>query len=792
LRLLILQQLGGNVERQAAEGQKVDVGTAALGAAPQAALDVAGSFIPLGGRLVSKLTGLPVEALLGRTSAQATKLADERLLATLAKGTATGALAEIPTEVAQQMIERAQAGLSLSSPDALKEYGETAYQVGLLGPIGAVGRMSEVGGARQQVEQEQALDMRKKRMEAMDLEEKDRAAQETAAAEALEQRKSPEFAQQAEAAYNALQQEYAQLKETAKGKVADGDLAGEEAKKAAQNALKTFRKSDKYKQVIADYEETAGVRGQLKKQQEEIDRQKAEDDKQKAIALELQAMNQQPNVQQQIPGLEPMETENVAEPAPEEVVDYAQQVRGLDTYLEQLKEKAKTTKDLDKKIALGEEFARVEKARDKAAENAKKSAKPTQKLSLLKRKMEIAEEEGDIPAQVELAKQIKALGFSAEDISEAQIDLDLGKPTKTQVSESTTDFNRRTYEPQGYSEDQQTSLLDQPYADYLSDQEKLDTMRQEGRTQAEIEAMEKLRIPQDVTEQLDMFGMPLSGGVVTGEKAAAPKSRAELVAEVQIGRITGNRQAVAETAEKIRDMDAQAAGYKGEKKTMDTKGLTQPAVPFKEAAMPGQQPLRTRQQQAYADARAKAYADMVAIVSKYNQGKAKLVELETARGTLVENLIGDIEATRGAPVEQTEADQIRRDANALLYDLVTRFGDTRSVTQKGTAKRPFFVPAQDNQGNFTSEAQYPTVESRPPGMQTFANPSCRYACLSKKVWTTFATKLWRKALQQLTAHSHLKRLQKKPCVKNLIVRLPKALMRCLKNSAVCWNKLPTT
>ena len=814
----LLQQLGGNVERQAAEGQKVDVGTAALGAAPQAALDVAGSFIPLGGRLVSKLTGLPVEALLGRTSAQATKLADERLLATLSKGTATGALAEIPTEVAQQMIERAQAGLSLSSPDALKEYGETAYQVGLLGPIGAVGRMSEVGGARQQVEQEQALDMRKKRMEAMDLEEKDRAAQEAAAAEALEQRKSPEFAQQAEAAYNALQQEYAQLKETAKGKVADGDLAGEEAKKAAQNALKTFRKSDKYKQVIADYEETAGVRGQLKKQREE-------DDKQKDIQDQLAAMQPKwalgkPDAQTTIPGLEPMETENVAPPTEEEATDYAQQVRGLDTYLEQLKERAKTTKDLDEKIALGEEFARVEKARDEAAENAKKSAKPTQKLSLLKRKMEIAEEEGEIAEQVKLAKQIKALGFSAEDISEAQIELDLGKPTKQQVSESTKDFNRRTYEPQGYSEDQQTSLLDQPYADYLSDQEKLDTMRQEGRTQAEIEAMEKLRIPQDVTEQLDMFGMPLSGGVVTGEKAAAPKSRAELVAEVQIGRITGNRQAVAETAEKIRNLDAETTGYKGsaktttavataqaaqevqkestearmkeltalrdardklgdrykaaksadarakllpkleaaekaytdafykynaepvtrrdlaadikgaakttspeaERRTMDTKGLTQPAVPFKEAAMPGQQPLRTRQQQAYADARAKAYADMVAIVSKYNQGKAKLVELETARGTLVENLIGDIEATRGAPVEQSEADQIRRDANTLLYDLVTRFGDTRNVTQKGTAKRPFFVPAQDNQGNFTSEAQYPTVESRPPGMQTFANP----------------------------------------------------------------------
>jgi hypothetical protein len=153
----LMSQFGGNIQRQAAEqraaGQpvKIDVGAAGAAAVPQAALDVAGTFIPLGGKLVTKLTGIPTAALFGRTAEQASKLADERLLAVLAKGTATGALAEIPTEIAQQMLERAQAGLSLSSEDALKEYGETAYQVGLLAPIGAVGRLSERGGARQEV-----------------------------------------------------------------------------------------------------------------------------------------------------------------------------------------------------------------------------------------------------------------------------------------------------------------------------------------------------------------------------------------------------------------------------------------------------------------------------------------------------------------------------------------------------------------------------------------------------------------------------------------------------------------
>ena len=155
----LIQQFGGNIERQAQEqaerGQPLSIDTGAAGAAalPQAALDVAGSFIPFGGKLITKLTGIPTAALLGKTAAQAEKIANERLLTTLAKGTATGVLAEVPTEIAQQMLERAQAGLSLSDADAMREYGQTAYQVGLLAPLGALGRLSEKSEARQQLQE---------------------------------------------------------------------------------------------------------------------------------------------------------------------------------------------------------------------------------------------------------------------------------------------------------------------------------------------------------------------------------------------------------------------------------------------------------------------------------------------------------------------------------------------------------------------------------------------------------------------------------------------------------------
>jgi outer membrane lipoprotein SlyB len=153
------QALAGNVERQAQEqeaaGQPIDINTgkAATTAIPQAALDVVGDRILLGGKLFGKMIGIPEKVLFKDGLETAEKLAKERFLTTLAKGTATGAAGEIPTEVAQQALERYQAGLSLTSPDALREYGDTAYQVGLLGPLGAAGRFAEKSGAKAQVQQ---------------------------------------------------------------------------------------------------------------------------------------------------------------------------------------------------------------------------------------------------------------------------------------------------------------------------------------------------------------------------------------------------------------------------------------------------------------------------------------------------------------------------------------------------------------------------------------------------------------------------------------------------------------
>jgi len=153
-----MQLFGSNVERQAAEqkqaGQPTDinVGKAAAATAVQAPLDVLATYIPLGGKIVGKMFGPEVEKLLMRGGTKAAeKLAEESFAKTLGKGLATGAAAEIPTEILQQVAERAQAGLSLTSPDALKEYVDTAYQVGLLAPIGGAGRFVDKSAARGEI-----------------------------------------------------------------------------------------------------------------------------------------------------------------------------------------------------------------------------------------------------------------------------------------------------------------------------------------------------------------------------------------------------------------------------------------------------------------------------------------------------------------------------------------------------------------------------------------------------------------------------------------------------------------
>ena len=148
------QFFGAHLERQAQEqmkaGQPVDVSraNAAIGAAVSTAIDVTETQLLFGSKIISNALGLTEKTLANKSAAAVEKMAQEKILPLIIKGTVKGAAIELPSEIAQQMIERAQAGLSLTSPDAIKEYGDTAYQVSLLGPLGIAGKVRGRGEAR--------------------------------------------------------------------------------------------------------------------------------------------------------------------------------------------------------------------------------------------------------------------------------------------------------------------------------------------------------------------------------------------------------------------------------------------------------------------------------------------------------------------------------------------------------------------------------------------------------------------------------------------------------------------
>ncbi len=142
---LLPQFFGSNIERQAAEQMakdqavRIDRGAAGAAAAGQAAIESAGTAFVLGKRIVKGVLGVADDAALASAKAQQamTSAAQRSLAAAAGRGVAKGAVIEIPVEIAQSVIERAQAGLDVTSPEALSEYGEVAYQAGLVG--GAMG-----------------------------------------------------------------------------------------------------------------------------------------------------------------------------------------------------------------------------------------------------------------------------------------------------------------------------------------------------------------------------------------------------------------------------------------------------------------------------------------------------------------------------------------------------------------------------------------------------------------------------------------------------------------------------
>jgi hypothetical protein len=762
----LIQQFGGNIERQASEqkgrGEPIKIDTTAAGAAalPQAALDVAGTFIPLGGRLVSKLTGIPEKALFGKSAAQVTKLADERLLATLAKGTATGALAEIPTEIAQQMMERAQAGLSLTNSDALKEYGETAYQVGLLAPIGAAGRLSDRAGARGEVLVTKQEEARKQR------EEEAKTAQE-AADKTAAYKQTDEYLSEIQQKYTDYQKQFDDLNAKAKVKTDPNDFAGIEAKREARKQLAELKQSEEFKKLVTDYRAALPRIAAMEQQKVVAEDQRVAGIEQDAAALpqDTQAQQYFQDTQGTLPGFEPVETTTKLPEVDKDAqyADLKNQYYNLTRALEDQQQKesdAAAKGDIAELEKLLGQRSGMETARKQAADELALVGVPidrmaeakaiSEKLSKAKDQLKAMAGPGFDPAKArKLVDKIKTYEEEMAQYPGVQQDFGL-KATKEQRVDTAEEFRVGKQRLQAERmaplfASQERGASAQSFMEAIKSS---DEYKRQAKVNPEIAALLRMAEPKDTSaatgveiKRMEMQGMEpartdqyslfdeapeVRSDIQSGTGALATKSRSALMAELQIATAAGNRQAKADAIAALQDLKAKELAAKEKAAAPTASGVSGEfdTAPVAGALAGTKMPADVARKQAVADARELSYAKMVTLVSQFNKGRVKQDELDIARKQVLDNLVADIELNRGSAMPAAERLDIEREANIQLRDLITRFGDTRELTEvKGEKGKTTLIPSQTQTGEFRTEGgQGPTVEGRTQGRRTFGSP----------------------------------------------------------------------
>jgi hypothetical protein len=257
---------GSNLAAQMETGktlEEADLGKAALTAVPQAALDTAAMFLAPG---LGKLLGAAGREV---TEASAKALANQTLKQVAldyTKATGKAMTVEGLTESAQQLLERAQAGLDISDPAARKEYLESlqggAALALVLGPFGRMADRSSIKAQGKKLE-EKRLGEERAVVEAKQAEERTaaQAAQAEADAAEAERKQQPEYLRELNTQYQALEREKQTLPKIEKPKKTKDASAEQEL--AYEDALKTYEAAvaakkdfiERYKPVKQEYKE---------------------------------------------------------------------------------------------------------------------------------------------------------------------------------------------------------------------------------------------------------------------------------------------------------------------------------------------------------------------------------------------------------------------------------------------------------------------------------------------------------------------------------------------------------
>jgi hypothetical protein len=319
------QFTGTNLARQMDTGKTLEQtsGAAALGAAiPQAVLDTAAMALLPG---VGKLFGSVGSKL---TTEQAKAIASQTLgktVADYAAKTGTAMTREGLTEATQQALERLQAGLSITDPEARKEYIDSFIGGAALAGAGApIGRAFERSAAKTQAEEAA-------RQEKLAAARTQAEAQQAAAAQEAERKNSPEYALEVGQQYDALLGQYNDLRSKLHKAPKGQELTPAQRfeNRETQQALKETKA--KLDAVAPDYSRTAAVRNTVLAERQQAEAAAAEKARVEALSPEEYAAEQagQPP-QTTVAKAQPVEGDPFATVQPVEVVqNYAQEIARL-------------------------------------------------------------------------------------------------------------------------------------------------------------------------------------------------------------------------------------------------------------------------------------------------------------------------------------------------------------------------------------------------------------------------------------------------------------------------------
>jgi len=240
-----IQALGSQaqekVQTQIEAGEKPDVNALELApyAAANAAANLVGTKIAMPG-IFKKAIGQRVaeesgDAARAALMAEATKTAGRGTMAAIGYGTGRFAIGELPTEIFQDVIDRAAIGKPLADDEAITQYRNTALNMALASPLGGGFALKERSNARDVTAQQKI----KTDAEA-NLAQK--AQQDAAAAQLELDKQTPEYQADLKTRYETALQQWNALKGAAKNPGNTAEPAEKEAYKLAKTEFDTFNK----------------------------------------------------------------------------------------------------------------------------------------------------------------------------------------------------------------------------------------------------------------------------------------------------------------------------------------------------------------------------------------------------------------------------------------------------------------------------------------------------------------------------------------------------------------------